>query len=39
MQQVFERISVGSARDCRPGDGEWAVAHACKSPCHQQAVG
>ncbi len=39
MQQVFERIWVGSERDCRPGDCEWAVVHACKSPCHQQAVG
>lgn len=39
MQQVFERIWVGNERDCRPGDHEWAVVHACKSPCHQQAVG
>lgn len=39
MQKVFERIWVGNERDCRSGDREWAVVHACKSPCHQQAVG
>ena len=24
---------------CRSGDNEWAIVHACKSPCHQNAVG
>ena len=39
MQEVFERVWVGSDTSCRAGGGEWAVVHACKSPCHQRAVG
>lgn len=39
MQQVFERVWVADDQSCRPGGGEWAVVHACKSPCHQRAVG
>jgi predicted protein tyrosine phosphatase len=39
MFQVHDRLYVGTANECfedRPG---WAVVHACKSPCHQRAVG
>ncbi len=39
MQEVYERVWVAGAGACRSGSGEWAVVHACKSPCHQQAVG
>src|SRR5882762_8838896 len=27
------------SRSSRGRPGEWAVVHACKSPCHQRAVG
>ena len=39
MREVYERLFVGTEYDCRVGDEEWAVVHACKSPCHQRAVG
>ena len=39
MREVHERVYVGTELDCRKGDSEWVVVHACKSPCHQQAVG
>ncbi|MFH1679083.1 MAG: hypothetical protein ABIH26_00385 [Candidatus Eisenbacteria bacterium] len=39
MHQVHDYLFVGDDVDCRSGSGEWAVVHACKSPCHQRAVG
>lgn len=39
MVKVQDGLYVGNEGDCRIGDGEWAVVHACKSPCHQRAVG
>jgi hypothetical protein len=39
MQEVYERVFVANELSCRRGDDEWAVVHACKSPCHQNAVG
>uniref|UniRef100_UPI00345E9582 hypothetical protein n=1 Tax=Mesotoga sp. TaxID=2053577 RepID=UPI00345E9582 len=39
MTKVLDRLYVGSEADCfhsRPG---WAVVHACKHPCHVNAVG
>ena len=39
MIEISERLFVGSDADCRVGDVDWAVVHACKSPCHQRAVG
>ena len=39
MHQVHTRLFIGTELDCRIGDGSWAVVHACKSPCHQRAVG
>ena len=39
MRQIYERLFVGTERECRTGNAEWAVVHACKSPCHQGAVG
>jgi len=39
MLQVFERLWVGNEQSCRAGAADWSVVHACKSPCHQHAVG
>lgn len=39
MVEVHARLFVGTEADCRRGDDEWAVVHACKIPCHQRAVG
>lgn len=39
MQQVHERLYVGSELDCTAAEPGWRVVHACKSPCHQAAVG
>lgn len=42
MQEVYERVHVTSMLmgcprgQCTP---DWAVIHACKHPCHQDAVG
>ena len=39
MVWIHERVLVGSESACRTGgDGFWVV-RACKSPCHQRAVG
>ncbi len=38
MIEVHNGLYVGKEADCRIGDHEWAVVHACKSPCHQRAV-
>ncbi len=39
MRQIHERLFVADERSCRAGSAEVAVVHACKSPCHQRAVG
>lgn len=39
MIEISERLLIGSEADCRVGDEDWAIVHACKSPCHQRAVG
>ena len=39
MIKVQDGLYVGNEADCRVGDHEWSVVHACKSPCHQRAVG
>lgn len=45
MFEVHPNLFVGSERDCpfasrgRLAAEELAVVHACKSPCHQKAVG
>lgn len=39
MKLVHDRVYVGSEVDCRQAEEGWAVIHACKSPCHQTAVG
>jgi hypothetical protein len=37
--ELHPRLYVGDQSDCTPGFYQFAVVHACKSPCHQQAVG
>jgi protein-tyrosine phosphatase len=39
MVEVYDRLFVGAVDDCLRGVEKLAVVHACKSPCHQQAVG
>lgn len=39
MQKVYDRVWVAGAQECRSGGDGWAVVHACKDPCHRQAVG
>lgn len=39
MQEVYKRVFVTDATSCVPGSDDVAVVHACKSPCHQRAVG
>lgn len=39
MHEVFERLFVSSDLSCRKGNLDLVVVHACKSPCHQSAVG
>jgi hypothetical protein len=39
MREVYERLYVANESSCRQGNDEWAVVHACKSPCHQRAIG
>lgn len=38
MVCVFERLYIGTDTECHQGNEEWAVIHACKSPCHQRAL-
>ena len=39
MQKVYERLFVGTELDCCTGTETLAVVHACKNPCHANAVG
>jgi len=39
MVKIDNRLFIGTVDDCRAGTEQLAVVHACKSPCHQQAVG
>lgn len=38
IEQVFERIFIADMEGCRTHVATTKI-HACKSPCHQQAVG
>ncbi len=37
--EVYNNVYVFNDRACKLGKDEVAVVHACKSPCHQRAVG
>lgn len=39
MFRVHDRLYVGGDTSCGIGIEDSAVVHACKSPCHQRAVG
>ena len=39
MREIYRNIFVGKIEDCRIGQGDLAVIHACKYPCHRNAVG
>jgi protein-tyrosine phosphatase len=39
MVKIDNRLFIGAENDCRIGTERLPVVHACKSPCHQQAVG
>ncbi len=39
MREVYERVIVTNELSCTNGNSDLAVVHACKSPCHQNAVG
>ena len=40
MFQVHPNLFIGSESECFFNHSDdWAVIHACKSPCHQRAVG
>lgn len=39
MKEVYDGLHVGDDRDCQTASSEWAVVHACKHSCHQNAVG
>lgn len=39
MHEVAENLLVGAEAACSHGDPSRAVVHACKHPCHQDAVG
>jgi len=39
VQEIYERIFVSNELSCTNGNDKLAVVHACKSPCHQSAVG
>jgi hypothetical protein len=39
VQEIYERVIVTNDLSCTNGNENLAVVHACKSPCHQDAVG
>jgi len=39
MRKIYEHLFVGTDSDCFDNKTGWATVHACKSPCHQRAVG
>jgi cellobiose-specific phosphotransferase system component IIA len=40
MIQIHDKIYIGTERDCTLKTlDEWAIIHACKNPCHVNAVG
>jgi len=39
MRKVYARLYVGAIQDCFDQREGWVTVHACKSPCHQRAVG
>jgi protein-tyrosine phosphatase len=38
MKQIYDRVWVGNETDCKAAK-DMSIVHACKTPCHQKAVG
>lgn len=41
MKEIITNLFIGDENDCRliRGQNEWAIIHACKFPCHRDALG
>jgi hypothetical protein len=39
VKEIHDRVFIDNEEDCFTDREGWAVVHACKSPCHQAAVG
>ena len=39
MEKVYKNIYISDDGECQDGTDDMAVIHACKIPCHQEAVG
>lgn len=39
MYRVYDRLFIGCDYECFKNKEGWVTIHACKSPCHQKAVG
>lgn len=39
MIEVYNKLYVGTNIDCQQETAGFAIIHACKEPCHRQAVG
>jgi len=37
--RIYDRLQIGSDDECFIKKDGWVTVHACKSPCHQNAVG
>ncbi len=37
--KIYNRLYIGSDNECFTKRDGWVTVHACKSPCHQNAVG
>jgi hypothetical protein len=39
MIEIFERLFIGQDSECFKEREGWVPVHACKYPCHRNAVG
>jgi hypothetical protein len=39
MKEIFERLFIGQDSECFKEREGWVTVHACKYPCHRNAVG
>jgi hypothetical protein len=41
MKEIIANLFIGDEDDCRliHGQEDWAIIHACKFPCHREALG
>jgi len=38
MQQIQDGLYVGDDTDCREGNEDWSIVHACKRLCHKSGA-